>query len=291
MRYASAALLTSLALAACATTPGAETVDVTPAELQHSSAILFVERQGTDPTNGTAHVGARFVQYAGVTSDSLPDLLGTPHIPGTSTGCSERTDSAVDSSNGRAEVRLMDVGPIDVRAGDRMLHLEPRRFPDLWNVVSGVVYATDGDLPSDNWHFAAPGNAQSHMPAFDVEARAPEDLVGISIADQAFVANGIVSIPRRGFSIRWTRGERDDGVIVAFESAGTAEHASTISCAARDEGSLDIDNAWADRIVALAQSGATVTVHRVRARAFNAPQVDSANVVFDLSIRGRAQLE
>jgi hypothetical protein len=91
--------------------------------------------------------------------------------------------------------------------------------------------------------------------------------------------------------VRWNRGDAADGVILTVDSAAGADRPTTIECAARDEGSLDIDAAWADRIADLARTGATVTVHRVRSRPFTGLQVDAAQVVFDFSVRGQAQSE
>jgi hypothetical protein len=290
VRHAPAVFVATLGLAACATTPGGEPVDA-QAEPRSSSAVLFVERQVAETPGSTAHVGARFVQFAGLSPDALPDLLGTPRVPSGTIGCAERGDTAVDTAAGRAEARLLDVGPIEVRAGDTVLQLEPRRFPDLWNVVSGVIYATDGELPSEAWRFSAPGNPQSRIGAFDVEAHAPEDLAGVTVADQALVPNGTVSIPRRAFGVRWVRGDRDDGVVVTFEARGGAERPTTIACGARDEGLLDVETAWAERIADMARGGATVTVHRIRARPFTVQPMDAAQVVFDVSLRGHAAAE
>jgi hypothetical protein len=248
---------------------------------------VFVERQATDGTAPAVHVGARFVQYTGLAPDALPDLLGTPHVPGI-TGCAERSDTTVDPDSPRTEARLLDIGPIDVRAGDRAVHLEAQRFPDLWNVVSGVIYASDGEWSGDAWHFTALGNPAVHMGGFDVEARAPEDLAGVTIADQAFAPGAHVSLPHRGFGIRWARGDHDDGVIVTFEPGGSSDRPATIACTARDDGALDIDGTWADRLASLSASGDVITIHRVRARPFTA-QVDSALVVFDTSLRGRSE--
>jgi hypothetical protein len=287
VRHAPAVLLVAFSAAACATAPGGEPLEAS-LEPTRSSAVLFVERQAAEGPNSTAHVGARFVQFTGLAADALPDLLGIPRVPEGVVGCHERGDTPFDTSGGRAEARLLDVGPIEVRAGDSVLRLEPRRFPDLWNVVSGVIYATDGELPSDAWRFSAPGNLQSRVGAFDVEARAPEELSGLAVAEQALTPGATVQIPRRAFAVRWVRGERDDGLVVTFESGPSAARPSTITCTARDEGLLEIDAGWADRIAELARAGATIHVHRVRARPFNVPQLDAAQVVFDVSVRGHA---
>lgn len=294
VRHALALLLATCGLAACAGTVGGNgdsTVEP-QAEQQRSVAILFVERTAAETSTSSAHVGARFVQLSGMSPTVLPTLLGTPALPGGATGCTERSSdtSALTASDARAEARLIDVGTIDVQADGRTLRLEPRRFPDLWNVVSGVIYATDGELPATDWHFSAPGSAATHLGAFDVDARAPDDLAGVTIADHALAAGGTVSVPRRAFAVRWTRGEREDDVMVTFDgSAG--ERATTITCTARDEGLLELDTAWAERVADLASTGASVVVHRLRARPFTAAHVENAQVVFDLSVRGRLATE
>jgi hypothetical protein len=275
-------------LSACATTPGGETGDAQSEQQQ--SAVLFVERHAADATNGASHVGARFVQFVGIDPAALPDLLGTPIVPSGAAGCRAGRDTTVDTSGARAEARLLDIGPIDVRAGDRTLQLQPRRFPDLWNTVSGMIYGTDGDLPLGAWRFTAAGDAQSHVGAFDVEVRSPEDLTGVFVADQALGPGDTVAVGERGFAVRWARGERDDSVAVFFEG-NTSDGASSVVCTARDEGALDVDATWAARIAAMARTGASVTVHRIRAHSFATTQLENAQVVFDLSLRGELRAE
>lgn len=286
-------LILALAISACANGSVLSEAGETQADALHSSAVLFVERQAAETTGTPAHIGARFVQYTGLAAASLPDLLGTPHVPlGGATGCAERANATLDTETARTEARLLDVGPIDVRSGDRTVRLEPRRFPDLWNVVSGVIYATDGDLTADGWHFSAPGNVQNRLGGFDVTVRAPEELSGVALAEQALASGGTVTVPRGAFQVRWNRGETTDDVVLTIDSAAGADHPATIECAARDGGMLDVDATWAERITEVVRtSGATVTLHRVRTRPFALAQVDSSQIVFDFSVRGHAQAE
>jgi hypothetical protein len=291
VRRAPALLTLALGITACANGSVIAESGDSQADAQHSSAVLFVERHAVETAGAPAHIGARFVQYTGLPAASLPDLLGTPHIPNGATGCAERADANLDTEGARAEARLLDVGSIDVRSGDRTVRLEPRRFPDLWNVVSGVIYATDGELAADEWQFTAAGNPQTRMGGFDVTLRAPEDPGSVVVAEQAFGPGLNVLLPRRAFQVRWNRGDVADDVVFAIESAPGADHPTTIECAAHDEGSLDIDAAWAERMSDVARTGATLTLHRVRSRPFSGLQVESAQVVFDFSVRGQAQAE
>lgn len=249
-----------------------------------TSALLVVERRTTIPSTTSplsVQVGARFVQFTGVARGALPELLGTPAIP-EAVGCSQQESRESDQSS-RAEVRLLDVGALEVRSGAHTLALEPRRLPDLFRVVSGVVYAAEGEIEGSRWQFHAAGNSTARIPAFDVEARAPESLSGLAVGEQVIGAtNGVVRLPRGAFSLRWTRGDASDFIVAHFE--GGAEHSAPIVCSARDDaGALDIDAAWAERITRNATAGRLV-VHRVGVRPFALANVDNAAVVFDSAV-------
>lgn len=232
-----------------------------------------------------AQVGARFVQFTGVASNALPDLLGTPSIP-SSVGCTEQAARSTEPT-ARAEVRLLDVGALEVRSDGQTLALEPRRLPDLFRVVSGVVYAAEGELSGSRWQFRAQGNSTARIPAFEVEAQAPESLTGLSLASQPITNSNAVRLPRTPFSVRWTRGDANDLVVAHFEGAQDSNQPSAIVCSARDDsGAIDVDATWAERIARVAAAG-RVVIHRVRVRPFALSGVDDAAVVFDSSFTAR----
>jgi len=270
---------------------GAPSVQAGPGR---SSAILFVERRFTEPTDVPVHVGARFVAFSGMSESALPDLLGTPLVQGDATGCAYRSDAVAETVNTNAEARLLDVGVLEVRAGNQALELEPKRFPDIWHVVSGVIYAADEDIPGETWRFVAGGNPASRVGAFEVEARSPEPLSNLVLADQGYGPSFTVQIPRRAFFLRWTRGNHEDTVSITFESSNlSGERGTPITCSAKDDGLLMIDSVWADRIVDLAGNASEIQtiVRRQRSLPFTIPQVDSATLVFDWSVRGTARTD
>ncbi len=253
------------------------------------SGVLFVERTLGGATEDV-QVGARFQRVVGLADDALPDLVGTPVIPRVG-ACVERTSpsATTDATAASAEVRLLDVGPVDVRAGDLPVRLLPRRFPDLWNVVSGVLYGVAPvALPQGAWRFTAQGDARSGVGAFDVEGQAPDDLMGVRVGEVPLPlpSNSAAVLPRHGaLNVRWNRGYTDDKIAVVFEGAGT------MVCGARDEGWLDIDAATMDRVADLLRNGGTLSVHRLRARPFTATGLDGASLVFDLAVRSHVQVE
>ncbi len=252
------------------------------------TGMLFVERVEGGSTPGV-QVGARFLRIVGVADEALPDLVGTPSLPRVG-ACVERATSShsVAPDPLRAEVTLLDVGPIHVQAGGRELAMNPRRFPDLWNVVSGVLYNTEADLPLGDWRFTAQGANSTGVGGFDVSAQAPEGLVNVRVGETALPlgAGLVMSLNRRAsLPIRWQRGAGDDRVAIVFEGNGT------LACGARDEGAFDLDAATYERAREILRNGGTVSVHRLRSRAFNTQGLDAATLVFDLSVRGRAKVE
>ncbi len=253
------------------------------------SATLFVE-QVFDGAQHPAQVGARFLRIAGVRDEALPELVGVPAVPA-ALGCTERGARALDGMDpSQAEVRLLDVGPIDV-ASAQATRMTPRRFPDLWNVVSGSFYGAESEGAAGVYHFNGAGSLAASVGAFDVQGAAPEVPSAVRVGDVALPlsAGSTFTLPRHGgLTVRWQRpagGDEADRVTVVFEGA------STVVCAARDEGSVDIDAATMDGVRELLRRGGSVSVHRLRSRAFTAQGVDVGALVFDLSVRGRVRGE
>lgn len=252
-----------------------------------ATGMLFVERVEGGGAPGV-QVGARFLRMVGVSDEALPDLVGTPAIPPVGS-CLERGtagDAAPDPL--RAEVRLLDVGTIRVQAEGAQLSMAPRRFPDLWNVVSGVLYGAESDLPLGTWRFTAQGAQNLGIGAFDVSAQAPESLSQVRVGEFSLPmpSGGAMVVARRGtLPIRWLRASGDDRIAVVFEGNGM------MACGARDEGALDLDGAMADRAREILGMGGTLSVHRMRSRPFTTQGLDAATLVFDLSVRARARVE
>jgi hypothetical protein len=297
VRYVPAALLVVLGVAACG--PDASRMGALgngQIEAPQSVAVLLVQRRAGEGQSGVAHVEARFVQFPSSAPDILPDLLHLPMSPSpTSTGCTLPNEAAVEDADGRVEARSVDVGPIDVQAGERVVRMEPWRYLDQYHVdyvMSGVIYASDDSLPTNPWRFHALGNPESHVGEFFVDDRtAPEAITDLTLNNQAIAPDGTVVLPRRGFALRWTRGAPSDTVVATFEGTGS-DGPATVACTASDaSGQLEVTPAWAERIAELSRSGATVTVHRIRIERINVPLVDHGQLVFDLSTRVRAATE
>lgn len=248
-----------------------------------SEGVVFVERV-SDGGGARVHVGGRFFRSQGVRAESLPALVGAP--PSAASGCTERGAMGEGLDSTQAEVQLLDVGPIEARAEALAARMSPHRLPDLWNVVSGVVYGLDGELPLGAWQFTGAGDATTLRGAFDVSGTPPEPIGDLRLGDDALPLPGgaAVSLPRRGgLSLRWARGASTDRVAVVFEGAGT------LSCGARDDGAFDLEAAQVDRVRELLRQGGTIAVHRLRVIPFAMSGIDRASLVFDQVVRVRAE--
>lgn len=280
-------LLPGFAVACTGVVPDGESVAAE--QRTRVSATLFVERV-FDGVEHPTQVGARFLRISGVRDEALPELVGVPAVP-VAEGCTERGARALEGMDpARAEVRLLDVGPIDV-TGAQPVRMVPRRFPDLWNVVSGSFYGAESDESVGVVRFSGVGAVVANIGGFDVQGSAPEVPSEVRLGDVSLPlpSGGTYLLPRAGgLTVRWQRpAVTDDGdwVTVVFE--GT----SAVVCAARDVGTAELDASAVDRVRELLRRGGSVSVHRLRSRAFFAQGIDTGALVYDLSVRSRARGE
>lgn len=249
------------------------------------TGMLFVERVEGGVHTGT-QVGARFVRFVGVAEETLPELVGMPTTPRVGLCVLQGAPAGEALDPLRSEVRLLDVGVIDVTASGRLIQLHPRRFPDLWNVVSGVLYGTETDLPMGAWHFVTPG--APGLAALEVTGQAPEAPMDVRIGTTTLPLGETeaIALPARGrLQVRWAGVPGDDRITIRFEGDGA------LACGAADVGFFELDAANSDRARAVLRAGGTLSVHRVRTLPFTARGLDTATLVFDHSVRARARVE
>ena len=273
-------------LGACGT---AEPVPEAGPTARGSFALLQVERtrfDGALPGERFEHfeIGARVARFSGLEREAAATLLGTEELsePEALDECSAATpvlpgEELVGDQLEHSEIELVDVGVIDVRAGDRSLTLEPQSFPGLLSLLQGAIYGTSdaGGAawdPGTEWTFSARGT--TGVGAFEIMAEAPGELVvqRIGADDPALVPPTI----ERGadLPVRWEAGSRDDVVRIelGWSQLGTEMR---IACAAVDDGAFVVP-AWLLRQLpdpALVASP-RVAVRRERRRAFGASGLD-----------------
>jgi hypothetical protein len=180
----------------------------------------------------------------------------------------------------------VDVGVIDVRAGDHLLSLEPQSFPGLLSLLQGAIYGTsDGEgatwQPGAEWAFSSRG--ATGVGAFEVAMEAPDELVvqRIGVDDPSLVPPTI----ERGaeLPVRWEAGSRDDVVRIelSWTQLGTEMR---LSCAAADDGAFVVPGALLRQLPdpAIVLSPRLV-IRRERRRAFGATGLDEGVLVVSLT--------
>jgi len=292
-----AALFAVVALSACAT---ADPVPEAGPDARGSFAVLQVERvrfDGALPGERFEHfeIGGRVARFSGLDREEAAALIGFGELSGPEEvdACEPPTpvlpnEELVGGVLERSEIELLDVGTIEVRAGDRSLSLEPQSFPGLLNLLQGAVYgASEGEgiawEPGAEWSFAARG--ASGVGPFDAVTEAPEELVVQRVgSDDPSVVSPVVE---RGVDLplRWEAGPsaRDDVVRIelAWTQLGTEMR---LACAASDDGAFVVPAG----ILRQLPDGALVAsprllVRRERRRGFGALGLDEGVVVVSLA--------
>jgi len=178
-------------------------------------------------------------------------------------------------------IDLIDVGAIAIEAGAARASLSARAFPDVVDLVSGVVYTTREAIDS----FPAPatyrieiaGSAQ--IAPLHLEAPAPSPPGDVHIAAQPLGAEP-VTVAREDLALSWTPGSGDDLVYVELTSY-EASRLVRVLCSVADDGeaTLPVD-ALPDA------SSAAIALHRVHRRPVVGEGFDGGEVRFDFATRG-----
>jgi hypothetical protein len=185
-----------------------------------------------------------------------------------------------------ADIELVDVGVIDVRAGDRSLALEPQSFPGLMSLMQGAIYGTtDGEGTAweggADWTFGAKGG--SGVGSFEVSTEAPDELVVLRIgSDDPTVSTPVVE-RALDLPVRWEAGQHDDTIRIeiVWTQLGTEMH---LRCAAVDDGAFAVSAALLRPIADPSLiTSVRLLVTRERRRPFGAPGLDEGVLVLSLA--------
>jgi len=260
-----------LSVAACTAGTG-EMVDASPKAGSGTLAIVQLERWAeVDDVSSHLLSDAKVATYRGVDGRGVERLLGGHGLE--SESCGLLGGLPQDLAHG--ELELLDVGEIDVQAGEQSFLLHPRVFPAVAGAAHGVFYAADRQSPQpraeqDEYVVSAPGHAG--LGAFDVALPAPtavEDLVidGAAVGPGA----GLDMTRGRALDVFWAAIDPRDRVEFEWAAGG-----QVLTCVARDDGHFVVPAAL---LAALpADDAAQLTVRRVRLTRFDMQAVELAYV-------------
>ena len=178
-------------------------------------------------------------------------------------------------------VDLVDVGEINVQAGEARATLAPRAFPDLVDLVSGVVYTTresaTASLPERGAYRVEVAGSLTFLPA-TLTATAPGPVSGFSV-DGVKPENGSLSVAPGDVTLAWdpAAGEASLADVVYVELAPLNDpSARHTRCTFADTGHGVLSGeslpTWADW---------SLRVHRVHREPLVAAAIDGGEIRFD----------
>jgi hypothetical protein len=267
----SSALAVLMFLGGCAVDVGSTAPpEGSAAALEGTVGVLEIDRRVEDEG---ALLTAAFARYQGLAEQDVVTLV--------SSGARADLDACTVVEGDvrlpvEADVQLVDVGAIDVRlegvgTATQTSHLVARTFPDVANVMAGVFYAGEAQLPlprAERDAYVVRASGGEDIGAFTVSVAAPAEVAVLVYGDEA----GRVARDRP-LDFSWTPGAAVHGMGDVIELE-LASRGGTIVCTAADDGAFRIEPAMLSQLAV--DQDAELVVRRVRMHAFDAPGLDSA---------------
>lgn len=184
-----------------------------------------------------------------------------------------------------SSIELLDVGDLAVSFGDEKKPIPARTFPDLLEVIVGVLYTADetqGFTYSPGQTYNLKGSGTEEVGAFEVALDAPTDLSSIKIdqmspGDRPFVHRG------GDIEISWESDGYGDEVIASFNWTSLGSPWS-MTCRMRDDGHFVVPASMTSKIPdPLTCSDEELTISRIRQVAFRADGLSEGSFQFVVS--------
>jgi len=250
-----------------------------------ATAVVLIERTVSAGDNARAEAVARFLRIHGgaVDEEALRMVGAAIDFPAMGTCASLGAARApVPATGATRTVELVNLGAITVEANGARVQMQPRRLPDIVDLVSGVVYSTRAPaaeaLPADtSYILRASGRPDLDVPPFAAVATAPNEPVDLVVAGQdARRPGGLTLAPDGPTEISWGAGGPDDVVYVDVTQSAATGLRNT-RCLFDDAGRAVIAAS------AFTEGDGTMTVHRLHREAFQARGIDTGEIRFDFA--------
>ena len=248
------------------------TPEAADADATSVTGVVLVEQSGAGQDGAHAEISARFLRVHGAVDEGALRLVGAALDVPPVGECAPLSTTDV-ATNSRVE--LLDVGTLTLENGASHATLQPRRVPDVIDLVSGVLYTARTEALAGKVTVHATGGALDAVP-FTVEANAPSELRGLHLGGVEARASEPVLLTAAGpAELSWQAGEAGttDSIYVDVSNLhGTVN----LRCAFADDGHGTLPAA------ALREDGA-ISVHRVRREALVRTGIERGEVRFDLA--------
>ncbi len=283
----------TISVAALASACSGNVVTASDASTTSTQALLSVERSATAgdaPSALRAHASAYFLRLqAGADRTLAARLVGAADVLPAVGQCQPApilSDQGMPLAS-LGPIDLVDVGEVSLEAAQTRATLAARAFPDVIDLVSGVVYTTR-DLMADPlpgagaYTFHVSGSAA--VPPMALTGQAPAPLEHLYVGGYALRGESL-SLPREDLALTWEPSQGADFVYVELASAedGPLER---VRCTFTNEGRAVIPAASLPRA-----SAQTVAIHLVHHQDVVAAGLDRGEVRFDLATTGSVRFE
>src|SRR5262245_49963859 len=285
--------IAALSAAAFALGCSGTVVSSSDASTSSTQAMLSVDRTAAagDPTGSArAHASAYFLRLQASADPNLAARLvgATDVLP--AVGQCEAVGVLSDQPMPLATlgpVDLVDVGQVALEASNIRATFAPRAFPDVADLVAGVVYTTR-DLTADplpdhgTYTFRIAGS--NAVAPVTLEALAPGPAREISVAGLP-LRNETLVVARGDLAVRWEPAVGTDQVYIELASTEDGP-LDRVRCSFANDGQAIISASALPR--AAMQS---ISIHLVRREGVAAPGLEGGWIRFDLATSGTLRFE
>ncbi len=244
--------------------------DPSGAARAHASAYFLRLQAGADPTLAARLVGATDVLPAIGQCEAVGVLSDRP-MPLATLG----------------PVDLVDVGQVALEAATIRATFAARAFPDVADLVAGVVYTTR-DLTADplpdhgTYTFRIAGS--NAVPPMTLQAVAPGPARDVFVAGHPLQSNPL-TVARGDLAVKWEPSVGTDQVYIELASMEDGP-LDRVRCSFPNDGQAIIAASALPR--AVTQS---ISIHLVRREGVAAPGLDGGWIRFDLATSGTLRFE
>jgi hypothetical protein len=264
----------------------------------HTYGVFYGIRQealGSPPAEASIDValGARVARYEGIDRTTVSEVLElsgfeTDDLPPDE--CGDPVTAATLADLGGLEtnavVELVDLGPLEVRSADAV-RLDAKSFPDLFSVVSGVVYDGDGAAsvalaPGSEVTYAAEGGGG--VGSIEATSTVPPVVEALRIAGADPWLGPPALVRGDELGVTWSAAAGGDEIrieLVWMQPAGPV----VVSCRAVDDGEFVVPAASTRLVPELAASGdPRMIVRRIRRSDVAATGLDEGALVLEEAV-------
>jgi hypothetical protein len=182
-------------------------------------------------------------------------------------------------------VDLVDVGEVSVESGETRATLSARAFPDLMDLISGVVYASrdDTSLPAADGAYRVRISGSTSLSPLLLAATTPAPVTDLRIGDTPADLGPIV-LARSFLSVTWQPAGADS-IYVELSSSDTGS-VERVRCAFGDDGHALVNEEDLPR-----GNAQSLAVHRLRRQPLGPFGLDGGEIRFDEAVTTNLRFE